>query len=104
MTDPEFANSVCVMMRGLKRWNMHIANDWDNLAQCRRCLRLRYETIILFWCPPTLVANPMPLQNILTCRGDFAVLGPEAIGDYVGGPNHVLPTARSTRFSSILSV
>ncbi len=25
---------------------------------------------------------------------------PEAIGDYVGGPNHVLPTARSARFSS----
>jgi histidinol dehydrogenase len=29
---------------------------------------------------------------------------PEAIGDYVGGPNHVLPTARSARFSSGLGV
>lgn len=29
---------------------------------------------------------------------------PEAIGDYVSGPNHVLPTARSARFSSGLSV
>ena len=29
---------------------------------------------------------------------------PEAVGDYVGGPNHVLPTARSARFSSGLSV
>ncbi|MCI0600521.1 MAG: histidinol dehydrogenase [Beijerinckiaceae bacterium] len=29
---------------------------------------------------------------------------PEAIGDYVGGTNHVLPTARSARFSSGLSV
>ena len=29
---------------------------------------------------------------------------PEAIGDYVGGPNHVLPTARSARYSSGLSV
>lgn len=29
---------------------------------------------------------------------------PEAIGDYVGGPNHVLPTARSARFSSGLNV
>ncbi|MBI6628433.1 histidinol dehydrogenase [Pontibaca salina] len=28
---------------------------------------------------------------------------PEAIGDYVAGPNHVLPTARSARFSSGLS-
>ena len=29
---------------------------------------------------------------------------PEAIGDYVGGPNHVLPTGRSARFASGLSV
>ena len=29
---------------------------------------------------------------------------PEAIGDYVGGSNHVLPTARSARFASGLSV
>jgi histidinol dehydrogenase len=29
---------------------------------------------------------------------------PEAIGDYVGGSNHVLPTVRSARFSSGLSV
>ena len=31
-------------------------------------------------------------------------LTPEAIGDYVGGPNHVLPTGRRARFSSGLSV
>ena len=29
---------------------------------------------------------------------------PEAIGDYVAGPNHVLPTERGARFSSGLSV
>jgi histidinol dehydrogenase len=29
---------------------------------------------------------------------------PEAIGDYVGGSNHVLPTARSARFASGLGV
>ncbi len=29
---------------------------------------------------------------------------PEAIGDYIGGPNHVLPTTRTARFSSGLSV
>ena len=28
---------------------------------------------------------------------------PEAIGDYVAGPNHVLPTGRTARFSSGLS-
>lgn len=34
----------------------------------------------------------------------LGAMTPEAIGDYVGGPNHVLPTARSARFSSGLSV
>jgi histidinol dehydrogenase len=29
---------------------------------------------------------------------------PEAVGDYVGGPNHVLPTGRRARFASGLSV
>jgi histidinol dehydrogenase len=29
---------------------------------------------------------------------------PEAVGDYVAGPNHVLPTGRTARFSSGLSV
>ncbi|HEY1615180.1 MAG TPA: histidinol dehydrogenase [Rhizomicrobium sp.] len=31
-------------------------------------------------------------------------LTPEAMGDYIGGPNHVLPTNRTARFSSGLSV
>jgi histidinol dehydrogenase len=34
----------------------------------------------------------------------IGALTPEAIGDYVGGPNHVLPTARTARFASGLSV
>ena len=29
---------------------------------------------------------------------------PEAIGDYIAGPSHVLPTSKSARFSSGLSV
>jgi histidinol dehydrogenase len=29
---------------------------------------------------------------------------PEAIGDYIAGPNHVLPTARASRYASGLSV
>jgi histidinol dehydrogenase len=52
------------------------------------------------------VANPEALAAKTTHAGAI-FLGPwtpEAIGDYVGGPNHVLPTARSARFSSGLSV
>ncbi|WP_278922732.1 histidinol dehydrogenase [Pseudophaeobacter profundi] len=52
------------------------------------------------------VADPRALSN-KTIHAGAIFLGqftPEAIGDYVGGPNHVLPTARSARFSSGLSV
>jgi len=52
------------------------------------------------------VADPDGLAGKITHAGAI-FLGqytPEAIGDYVGGPNHVLPTARSARFSSGLSV
>ncbi len=53
-----------------------------------------------------LVDDPDALAARITHAGAI-FLGawtPEAIGDYVGGPNHVLPTARSARFSSGLSV
>lgn len=52
------------------------------------------------------VADPQALADKVHHAGAI-FLGawtPEAIGDYVGGPNHVLPTARSARFSSGLSV
>lgn len=52
------------------------------------------------------VADPEALLPAIRHAG-AVFLGqwtPEAIGDYIGGPNHVLPTARSARFSSGLSV
>jgi len=52
------------------------------------------------------VENPDPLADKVRNAGAI-FLGrytPEAVGDYVGGPNHVLPTSRSARFSSGLGV
>ncbi len=51
-------------------------------------------------------ADPEALAGRINHAGAIFLGGftPEAIGDYVGGPNHVLPTARSARFSSGLSV
>jgi len=52
------------------------------------------------------VDNPSKMQDKIRNAG-AVFLGrhtPEAIGDYVAGPNHVLPTARTARFSSGLSV
>jgi histidinol dehydrogenase len=52
------------------------------------------------------VEDPEPLLARIRNAG-AVFLGrhtPEVIGDYVGGSNHVLPTARSARFSSGLGV
>ena len=50
--------------------------------------------------------NPRELAEKVNAAGAIFIgrYGPEAIGDYLAGPNHVLPTARSARFSSGLSV
>ena len=52
------------------------------------------------------VAEPEALAGRIRHAGAIflGAFTPEAIGDYIGGPNHVLPTARSARFSSGLSV
>jgi len=50
--------------------------------------------------------NPQNLLPLIRHAGAI-FLGrntPEAMGDYIAGPNHVLPTARTARFSSGLSV
>jgi len=53
-----------------------------------------------------MVDDPLALQPKIRNAGAI-FLGhhtPEAIGDYVGGSNHVLPTARSARYASGLGV
>ena len=53
-----------------------------------------------------MVRDPEPLLRAIRHAGSVFVgaCTPEVIGDYVGGPNHVLPTARSARFASGLGV
>ena len=52
------------------------------------------------------VDDPEPLAAAVSNAGAIFLgrFTPEAIGDYVAGSNHVLPTARSARFSSGLNV
>lgn len=53
-----------------------------------------------------MVADPEAMSEEIRHAGSI-FLGshtPEVIGDYVGGPNHVLPTNRTARFASGLSV
>jgi histidinol dehydrogenase len=83
-------------------WRRHgaiiVARDWDEAAALVD--RIAPEHLEL------AVARPDPLAAKIRNAGAI-FLGrytPEAIGDYVGGPNHVLPTSRSARFSSGLGV
>jgi histidinol dehydrogenase len=52
------------------------------------------------------VDDPEPLFAQVRHAGSVFLgrMTPEAVGDYVAGPNHVLPTGRRARFSSGLSV
>ncbi|MFN7175330.1 MAG: histidinol dehydrogenase [Thermaurantiacus sp.] len=53
-----------------------------------------------------LVAEPAPFLAAIRNAGSVFIgpYTPEPIGDYVGGPNHVLPTGRRARFSGGLGV
>ena len=52
------------------------------------------------------VDDPAPYLDGIRHAGSVFMgrMAPEAVGDYVAGPNHVLPTGRRARFSSGLSV
>ncbi|OWU79184.1 histidinol dehydrogenase [Phaeobacter sp. 22II1-1F12B] len=110
---PEFANAVAAAvekrLETLERRSVAAASwrdfgavitvrDLDEAAELSN--RIAPEHLEL------CVADPQALSE-KTVHAGALFLGqwtPEAIGDYVGGPNHVLPTARSARFSSGLSV
>ena len=72
--------------------------DLDEAAQLAN--RIAPEHLELLTPDPEALAAKIPHAGAIFL-GAFT---PEAIGDYIGGPNHVLPTARSARFSSGLSV
>ncbi|MBP7000405.1 histidinol dehydrogenase [Amaricoccus sp.] len=75
-----------------------VVRDWDEAA--RLADRIAPEHLEI------CTADAEGLAGRIRNAGAIflGALTPEAIGDYVGGPNHVLPTARSARFSSGLSV
>ena len=83
-------------------WRDHgaiiVVRDWDEAA--RLVDRLAPEHLQI------MTAAPAALFARIHHAG-AAFLGawcPEAVGDYVAGPNHVLPTGRTARFASGLSV
>jgi len=83
-------------------WKTHgaiiVVRDWLEAADLVN--RLAPEHLQL------MMAEPQPVFARIRHAG-AVFLGrhcPEAVGDYVAGPNHVLPTGRTARFASGLSV
>ncbi len=110
--DAALADSVAVAviaeLRTLHRpeaavsWREHgciiLVRDWTEGAALTDRLAPEHLQI--------MVADPRALFARIRHAG-AAFLGmdcPEALGDYVAGPNHVLPTGRTARFASGLSV
>ena len=105
----DVANAVEAILPTLPRvdvagasWRDHGAiitvADWDEGAELANQIAAEHLEIA--------VENPHDLAAKIRHAGAI-FLGrwtPEAIGDYVAGPNHVLPTARTSRFSSGLGV
>jgi histidinol dehydrogenase len=103
------ADAVAAELRTLPRaaiagasWATHgavvLVRDWDEAAEVTNRLAPEHLQI--------MVADPRALFGRIRHAG-AAFLGrwcPEALGDYVAGPNHVLPTGRTSRFASGLSV
>jgi histidinol dehydrogenase len=83
-------------------WDKHgaviVVRDWEEGAALVDRLAPEHLEV--------MVADPQALFARIRHAG-AAFLGahcPEALGDYVAGPNHVLPTGRTARFASGLSV
>lgn len=74
-----------------------VAEDWEHAAKLANLIAPEHLELA--------IEEPEAIFDMVDhCGAVF--LGrytPEAVGDYVGGPNHVLPTAKSARFSSGLN-
>lgn len=111
--DPAFADAVAAAvdaeLPSLPRsviagasWQAHgaviLVRDWSEAVELVN--RLAPEHLEL------MLADPEPVFAQVRHAGAVFLGGfcPEAVGDYVAGPNHVLPTGRTARFASGLSV
>ncbi|MGB7408265.1 MAG: histidinol dehydrogenase, partial [Pontixanthobacter sp.] len=83
-------------------WKNHgviiVVDDWAQAVRLANELAAEHVELA--------VADPQFLFDGIRHAGSIFIgrHAPEAVGDYVAGPNHVLPTGRRARFSSGLSV
>lgn len=111
--DKEFANRVALtvesQLQSLPR-NEIARASWENYGVIITVSDLDDAVPLIDAIAPEhlelAIDNPDHIANRVKHAGAI-FLGrntPEAVGDYVAGPNHVLPTMRNARFSSGLSV
>jgi len=111
--DIEFAGQVALevekQLATLPRGNIAGAS-WERFGAIIRVANLDEAPALVNRLAPEhlelATADPETLMKDIRNAGAI-FLGhytPEAVGDYVAGPNHVLPTSRTARFSSGLSV
>lgn len=83
-------------------WDVHgaiiLVQDWDEAVDLAN--RIAAEHLEIHCADAEAIAAKVRHAGAIFIGAHT----PEAIGDYVGGSNHVLPTARSARFSSGLGV
>ncbi|MGH7190021.1 MAG: histidinol dehydrogenase, partial [Acetobacteraceae bacterium] len=75
-----------------------VAGDWEKATELVNRLAPEHVQLMLSE-PERMFARIRHAGAVFLGR-----FTPEALGDYVAGPNHVLPTGRTARFSSGLSV
>lgn len=103
------ADATVTMLRALPRREIAGAS-WDKHGAIIVVKRLADAIALVDRLAPEhlqlAVAKPDPLVKKVRHAGAIFVgrHAPEALGDYLAGPNHVLPTSRTARFSSGLGV
>jgi len=111
--DNNFADQVCeaidIKLKALSRGKI-AGESWHNFGAVIILKNLEQSTRLINRIAPEhlelAIEEPNNIMNNSLNAG-AVFLGrhtPEALGDYIGGPNHVLPTGRSARFSSGLGV
>jgi len=99
--EEELANLPRAAIAGAS-WQQHgaiiVVRDWDEAVGLVNRLAPEHLELMLRD-PATVFAKVRHAGAVFL--GAFC---PEAVGDYVAGPNHVLPTGRTARFASGLSV
>lgn len=88
-----------ITRQALGDWGLIVVcEDLDQAAELSDCFAPEHLEL--------LVEDPLPLAERIKHAGAIFIgpYSPEAVGDYLAGPNHTLPTSGTARFASALGV